>query len=318
MGANLARALAADGHRVRATRRASSRVDHLADLDVEWVEAHLGDPEGLARAFEGADVVFHCAAAVTVRDEAPPQVIAANVEGTGNVLRALLQAGAGRLVHCSSAVTIGLSEDGKPSDEGARFNFREYGLDDGYTTTKYQAELLVKAAAAEGVDAVIVNPTYMFGPYDARPSSGQLIVDVVRGRIPGYTGGANNFVDVRDVARGMILAWERGVAGERYILGHEDVSYREIFRRIAQVAGVKPPGVAVPRFAAQLAGLGGDLYQALTGRDADLNSATVRWAYATNFTFTSARARRELGYSPGPIEPAIAAAVDWFRGAGML
>lgn len=318
VGANLAEALLAAGHRVRATRRATSRLEHVADLDIQWVEAPLSDTEALTRTFDGADAVFHCAAAVTVRDEAPPWVIAANVEGTGNVLRAFHDAGAGRLVHCSSTVAVGLSEDGQPCDEGARWNFREYGLDDGYATTKYQAELLVRAAAAEGMDAVIVNPTFMFGPRDARPSSGEMILSVARGAVPGHPPGVNNFVDVRDVCRGMIAAWERGRAGERYILGGHNMRYEEIFRAIAGVVGVRPPRLAVPWVLSAIGGWGGDLYQQLTGRDAPLNSATVRWGYCDAYKFTHARARDELGYQPGPVEPAIADAVAWFRQRGML
>ena len=318
VGANLAEALLAAGHRVRATRRATSRLDHVEDLDVDWVEADLHDAEALTRAFDGADAVFHCAAAVTVRDVPPPWVITTNVEGTGNVLRAVRDAGAGRLLYCSSTVTVGISEDGELCDESSPWNLREYGLDDGYATTKYQAELLVRGMAAEGMDVVTVNPGFMFGPRDVRPSSGELIVNVARGTVPGNTPGLNNFVDVRDVCRGMIAAWEKGRAGERYILGHRNMSYRAIFETIAEVAGVRPPSFAVPEWASVVAGWGGDAYQRITDRDAPVNSATIRWAYCKGFKFSSDKARAELGYEPGPIEPAIADAIAWFKARGML
>jgi len=263
-------------------------------------------------------MVFHCAAAVTVRDVPPPWVITANVEGTGNVLRAVRDAGAGRLVYCSSTVAVGISEDGEPCTEDTRWNLREYGLDDGYATTKYQAELLARAMASEGMDVVIVNPGFMFGPRDVRPSSGELIVNVVRGTVPAYTPGCNNFVDVRDVCRGMIAAWENGRSGERYILGHRNMSYRAIFETIAEVAGVRPPRFAVPEWASVIAGWGGDFWQRVTDRDAAVNSATIRWAYCEGFKMSSDKARKELGYEPGPIEPAIADAIAWFRQQDML
>jgi dihydroflavonol-4-reductase len=173
-------------------------------------------------------------------------------------------------------------------------------------------------AAARDVDAVIINPTYMFGPLDARPSSGQMIRDVVRRRIPGWTPGLNDFVDVRDVARGALLAWKKGVRGERYILGGERMSYRAIFERIARLAGVAPPRLGVPRLAALALGKGGDLYQRLTGKEPLVNSTQARYAYTDRFQFTHERARRELGYRHGPVDVAIADALAWFRGHGML
>lgn len=316
LGGNLAAALVADGHRVVATRRGSTRVDHLADLPIEWVEADLADPAALARAFAGAEAVFHCAAQVGVERVVTPALRDGNVTGTRNVLDAAIAAGVGRLVHTSSVVAIGLSTDGAPCDETARWNFAEHGLSDGYAITKHESEELVRAAAAR-IDAVIVNPTYMLGPRDARPSSGRLIVDTVRRRLPGWTPGYNNFVDVRDVARGMIAAWRRGARGERYILGGHDLTYRAIFQRIAAVAGVRPPRFGVPRPIAALVGRYGDWREA-RGKPALVNSMQIAYAFTDKFRFTSRRAEAELGYRYGPIEIAIADAIAWFRAHGLL
>src|SRR5690606_23007238 len=126
------------------------------------------------------------------------------------VADAVRRAGVARLVHCSTVGAVGLSVDGEPCTEEARWNFGEHGLDDAYVTTKHQAEELVRAEVAKGLPAVIANPTYMFGPLDRRPSSGRMILEVVRGRVPGWTEGVNNFVDVRDVARGMLLVHDHG------------------------------------------------------------------------------------------------------------
>jgi dihydroflavonol-4-reductase len=320
LGGNLAAELLAAGHRVRATRRGSTKIAHLDDLAIDWVDADLASPQALTEAFRGADVVFHCAAQVGVRKGVSPAMQEANVTGTANVIAAVRAAKVARLVHTSSVVAVGLSNDGTPCREDAPWNFAERGLDDGYAITKRQAEELVVAAAQgrDGLDAVIVNPTYMFGPRDARPSSGQLIVDIARRKVPGWTPGYNNFVDVRDVARGMIAAWQRGRRGERYILGGHNMTYRSIMQTIAGVAGVKPPRLGMPRPLAALAGKVGDLSERLLDRDPLITSTTVRYAYTEGFQFSSDKAVAELGYTIGPVEPAIRDAIEWFRGHRML
>jgi dihydroflavonol-4-reductase len=316
VGGNLAAELLAAGHRVVAIRRAATRKSHLDDLAIEWHETDLGLPDAMARAFAGADCVFHCAAAVSVKRAVTPEMIATNVTGTANVIDAVIAAKVPRLVHTSSVVAIGLSTDGQPCDETARWNFDEAGLVDAYAITKRQAEDVINGAR-DRVDAVIVNPTYMFGPRDARPSSGRLIVDVVRQRVPGWTTGYNNFVDVRDVARGMIAAWQRGRRGERYILAGHEMTYRDIMRAIADIAGVKPPRLRVPHAAAWLFGKWGDRVER-RGKEPVVNSTQIRYAFTNRFRFRSDKAARELGYRPGPLEPALRDAVDWFRAHGML
>src|SRR5262249_14538889 len=151
---------------------------------------------------------------------------------------------------------VGLTTTTTPSDETATWNFDRHDLSDAYAITKRQSEDVVERATE--IDAVVVNPTFMFGPRDARPSSGQLIVDVVRHRAPGWPPGYNNSVDVRDVARGMIAAWHKGKRGERYILGGHDMTYRDVMRAIARVAGVRPPLFRVPERIAWLIGKYGD------------------------------------------------------------
>jgi dihydroflavonol-4-reductase len=300
-----------------ATRRAGTKVAHLDDLPIEWRDADLGSADALAAAFAGCAAVFHCAAAVGVTKEVTPALASANVAGTQNVLAAVEKAKVARLVHTSSVVAVGLSTDGRPVDETAPWNFEELGLLDGYAITKHQSEEMVRAAAKNGVDAVIVNPTYMLGPRDARPSSGDLIVKVVRRKVPGTTPGYNNFVDVRDVARGMIGAWERGRRGERYILAGHDMTYADAFRTIARVAGVKPPPFPVPHPAAWLLGKWGDLLEK-RGKEPLVNSTQIAYAYTDRFRFKSEKAARELGYTIGPIESAIADAIAWFKAHDML
>jgi dihydroflavonol-4-reductase len=316
VGGNLAALLVGAGHTVVATRRAGSKVAHLDDLAIEWRDADLSSSDALARAFAGADVVFHCAAAVSTRRAVTPELHDANVTGTQRVIDACLAAKVGRLVHCSSVVAVGLTTNGTPCDETAEWNFDREGLADGYSITKRDAERLV-TAARDRLDCVIVNPTYMFGPRDARPSSGRIIVEVVRRKLPGWTPGYNNFVDVRDVARGMIAAWQRGKRGERYILGGHDMTYRDCFATIARIAGVKPPRIRAPYAVARLLGWYGD-FQERRGRDALLNTPQARYAYTDKFRFTSHKAERELGYTYGALDVAVGDALDWFRSHGML
>jgi dihydroflavonol-4-reductase len=317
LGGNLAAALVADGHRVVATRRPSTRADHLADIAIEWRDGDLDAPTALAGAFAGCDVVFHCAAAVTIARDVTPAMTAANVTGTQHVADACRRANVARLVHVSSVVAVGLSTDGRPCDETARWNFDELGFVDAYATTKHRAEQAVAKAVADGLDAVVVNPTYMFGPRDVRPSSGKLIIDVARRRVPGWTPGFNNFVDVRDVARGMVAAWQRGKRGERYILGGHDMTYGDVMRAIATAAGVKPPRIRVPHAIARVVGAWGDVVEKM-GKDPVVNSTQVRYAFTDRFRFTSAKAERELGYRYGPLATALDDAVAWFRVRGML
>lgn len=316
LGSNLAAELLAAGHHVIATRRRGTKVAHLDDLAIEWREADLGSTDALAKAFAGAEAVFHCAAAVSVKRVVTPEMTDANVAGTDRVIEACVTAGVNRLVHTSSVVAVGLTTTAKPSDETARWNFEELGLSDAYAKTKHLSEERVHAAK-DRIDAVIVNPTFMLGPRDARPSSGKMIIDVTTRRVPGWTPGYNNFVDVRDVARGMLLAWAKGKRGERYILGGHDMTYRACFAAIARTAGVKPPRFGAPYPIARLIGAFGD-FQEWRGKDAMVNTTQIRYAYSDQFRFTSAKAQRELGYSYGPIEPAIADALTWFRAHGML
>jgi dihydroflavonol-4-reductase len=318
LGGNLALELLRQGHAVRATRRSPASTRHLDGHAIEWVAGDLDDPAALSSAFAGADVVFHCAALVSILPHPTPQLVATNVTGTRHVIDGVRQARVPRLVHCSTVGAVGLSEDGAPCTEEARWNFPEHGLGDGYVTTKRQAEDVVREATFVGLDAVIVNPTYMLGPYDAKPSSGKMIVGVIQRQAPGYTTGRNNFVDVRAVARGMILAWEKGRTGERYIMGGENLGYEQIFNLIAEVAGVAPLTRKIPRPVATLFGWAGDLQHWLSGKEPLVTSMSVRWGYETAFQFSSAKAQRELGYAYGPLQPAIADAIAWFRAHGLL
>src|SRR5574337_173630 len=317
LGANLSAELIAQQHTVRATRRSGTDTSSLADLPIEWVSADLGSVADLRGVFDGADVVFHCAAVVSTRRKITAVMSATNVDATRTVVEAAIAAGTPRVVHTSTVNTIGPAPRGVIADERTRWAMDAAKLASAYAITKWQGEMLVRRAC-DRLDAVIVNPTDLVGPRDARPSSGRLIIKIANRELPFWTPGYNNFADVRAVARGMIGAWLHGKRGERYILGGQELTYREFIERVAQQVGVDPPRRRLPHSAAWIAGKGGDLVELVTRRETTLNSVSVRYAFTDLYRYRSDKAVRELGYTVAPIEPAIRDAITWFRTRGMI
>jgi dihydroflavonol-4-reductase len=334
LGSNLLLALVGEGHDVRATYRSEASIAHLRcalgerQRQVTFVRADLDDPTALTAAFvvdgKAVDVVFHVAAAVSILAKPTPALVRANVDGTRNVVAAVRAVGARRLVHTSSSVCIGLASDSTNlADETTTWNLPAEGLADGYAVTKKEAEDLVLRAArgldgAPPIDGVIVNPGYIFGPYDLRPSSGKLLLDFARGRIPGVSTGCNNFVHVRDVAAGMISAWQQGMASERYILGGHNLSYVQLFELVAARLGKKAPRLRLPRTLATALGRLGDLQATLAGQEPLLTSATVAWSYCERLRISSAKAQTQLGYTISPLEDAVDVTLADFRARGLL
>jgi dihydroflavonol-4-reductase len=230
-----------------------------------------------------------------------------------------------RVVHVSTADAIGFcTSDGygsieKPSDETVPY--QNDWLKIPYMTTKNMAQVLALSYIQKGLEVVVVNPTFMFGPWDIKPSSGQMIVQVARGMAKGYTSGGNNFVDVQDVVEGMISAMVKGRVGELYILAHENLSYREIFTKIADVVGVPPPAFQIPKFVAMTGGLFGSLYGRLFGwagaRPEAVNWTNAKMGFLGHY-FTPAKAVRELGMKQTPVEVSIERSHRWFVDHGYI
>jgi dihydroflavonol-4-reductase len=305
VGNNVVRLLAQRGKSVRAVVRSAGR--ELAGLHVQTAKAPLHDERALQEAIDGASFVVHSAAMVHCGWRHRDEMHAVNVEGTRHVARAARRAGA-RLVHVSSVDAIGLRADGGPADEETPAG----GLPEcPYVLTKREAELAVLAEVDRGLDAVIVNPVYMIGPWDWKPSSGRMLLEVAAGRGSFAPPGSNDFVDVRDVARGVIAARDRGRTGRRYILGGEPLSYFNAWRTFARITGrMMPLGVA-PAPIVRFAGWCGDMAGLVLGREPDVNSAAVGMSLLSH-NFSSARAEAELGYVRGPFETAAQDAWDWF------
>ena len=316
VGGNLAEALLRDGHRVVATKRASTKIDHLAHLKIDWRDGDLSDPDALTKAFEGADVVFHCAATVQISPRVTKLLYEGNCIGTQHVLDAVRVARVKRLVHCSSVTASSVTDGSRDATEDDPWNFPEEGLADGYATSKRESQ--ERVLDARDIDRVVVQPTYMLGPYDVRPSSGQMVLEIASGRLKVATPGYQNCVDVRDVARGMILAWQKGKRGEKYILGGENMTYKDLFGRIAREVGVKAPTFVPPYPIAFMVGAVAEGFAGLLGRDTQLSRSTVRYGYHPGHRFSSDKAKRELGYAPGSPDEGIRACVAWMREHGML
>ena len=316
LGFNLVRDLNALGHRPVCLKRAGPMPSHCRALNAQWEEDAFRQPRRLRALLAGATVVYHCAARVGTANRVNPAMAAANVELVREMLAAA-SGGAGRFVHCSTVITCGVSGSGEPVDEDNPYNLAAFGMDSGYARTKREAEELVSRAVDQGLDAVIVNPCFMFGPFDAKPSSCKMLLDICRRAIPGFPAGVNNYVDVRDVARGMIAAAERGRTGERYILGGENLPYDELFRRVARIAAVPAVDRPLPRWLGRVVGRIGDCSEMLTGRESLFNSTGIAYANAT-CSYTSRKAEQELGYTAGDLDAAIGDALDWFAEHGYL
>jgi dihydroflavonol-4-reductase len=317
VGSAVARVLAARGHRLRLLVRPTSDRRNLADVDAELALGDLTDPASLTRAAAGCRYVFNVAADYRFWVPDPDAMLRANVEGTLAVMRAAQAAGVERIVHCSSVAALGWTEDGTPADETTQTNEADFiGT---YKRSKFLAERAVMdLVRQEGLPAVVVNPSAPVGPRDIKPTpTGKMIRDAAAGRVPAYIDTGLNMVHVDDVAEGHALALERGRIGERYVLGGENLLLKDILALIAEVVGRRPPRIEVPEALVWPAAWFMEGLARLTGIPPMMTRDHIKMARHKMF-YSSAKAIRELGYSPRPLRAAIEDAVAWFRANGML
>ncbi|HMH29991.1 MAG TPA: hopanoid-associated sugar epimerase [Steroidobacteraceae bacterium] len=316
VGAAVARALLGAHWRVRVLARPGSDRRNLKSLDVEVSEGDLADLKSLERAAQGCDGLFHVAADYRLGARDPAELYRANVEGTRNVLSAAHGSGVQRIVYTSSVATIGIPADGTPGDEQSANSLEN--MIGHYKRSKYLAEEVVREAARDGISVVIVSPSTPVGPGDVKPTpTGQLVLDAAAGRMPAYVDTGLNIVHVDDVAAGHLLAYERGRAGERYILGGQDMSLREILELIARLEGRNPPRVRLPYGVVLPIAYLAEGFARLTGRSGRITLEGVRMSRKKMF-FSSAKAVRELGYRWRPPVQAFEDAIRWFRDNGLL
>jgi dihydroflavonol-4-reductase len=316
VGAAVARALAAAGWGVRALVRAGSDRSNLQTSTLDIVEGDLADLKSLERAIEGCEGLFHVAADYRLGAPHPEQLYRTNVEGTRNILSAARTARVPRIVYTSSVATIGIPADGSPGEERTPVTLGH--MIGHYKRSKYLAEEVVRDAAATGMSVVIVNPSTPVGPGDIKPTpTGQLVLDAAAGRMPAYVDTGLNIVHVDDVAAGHLLAFDRGRAGERYILGGEDMTLQTILGEIARLAGRKPPSIRLPYAAVLPVAYIAEAFARLSGRSGRVTLEGVRMSRKRMF-FSSAKAAAELGYRWRPPLEAFEDALRWFRERGKL
>jgi dihydroflavonol-4-reductase len=317
VGSAVARALAARGHTLRLLTRPSSDRRNLAGLDAEVVIGDLTDAASLARAAAGCRYVVHVAADYRIWVPDPAEMLRANVDGAVAMVRAAAQAGAERIVHCSSVAALGQIGDGTPANEDTPTNPDDFvGI---YKRSKYLAERAVlDLARKESWPVVVVNPAAPVGPRDIKPTpTGKMILDAAAGRVPAYIDTGLNIVHVDDVAEGHVLALEKGRIGERYVLGGQNMLLKEVLTLVAEVAHRRPPVVRLPEAVVWPVAFLMEKFAGVTGIAPLMTRDHLKMARKKMF-YSSAKATAELGYQPRPVRLAVEDAVAWFGANGML
>ena len=314
VGCHVVRALIARGDRVRVLARENADLSALAGLPVEIVRGDLRSFDSVARAVIGCNEVYHVAADYRLWLTDPAPMYASNVNGTEHVIRAATAANVSRIVYTSTVGALGIPHGGVGCEDSPSSLAAMPGH---YKRSKYMAEQAALEAARAGAPVVIVNPSTPIGALDFKPTpTGRIIVDFLNRRMPAYVETGLNIVDVEDVARGHLLAAERGRIGQKYILGGENLTLKEFLGRLAAISGMPAPRVRIPYAVAFGYALGAEAFARTVTRRAPRASLTeVRMARKHMF-FDSSKARAELGYSPGPIDVAITAAIEFFRSRG--
>ncbi len=318
VGSAVARKLAAEGFAVRALVRPHGRRDRqIAGLGLELAAGDIRDPGSVRDAMRGVRYVFHVAADYRLWAPDPTEIFATNVTGTRIVMEEALRAGVERVVHTSSVATLALRADRSPADESIPLAEDE-GIG-AYKRSKIAAERLVEAMVRErGLPAVIVNPSTPIGPRDIRPTpTGRIILEAARGKIPGFVDTGLNLVHVDDVADGHLAALRRGVVGERYILGGQNVALADMLAQIAALVNRRPPRLRIPRAIALAAAYGEEAIARVRGTEPLATVDGVRMAEHWMY-FTAAKAEGALGFRARPYQEGLADALRWFREAGYL
>ncbi len=316
VGAAVTRALGVAGWQVRALARRGGDRSNLENLPIDIAEGDLADPDSLERALENCGALFHVAADYRLGVRDPASLYHTNVDGTRRILTAARAAGVERVVYTSSVATIGIPADGSPGNETTSVSLGD--MVGHYKRSKYLAEEVARDAARSGMSVVIVNPSTPVGPGDIKPTpTGRLVLDAAAGNMPAYVDTGLNIVHVDDVAAGHLLAYERGRSGERYILGGEDMTLREMLGAIATLVGRKPPAIRLPYAAILPIAYVAEAFARLSGRTGRITLEGVRMSRKRMF-FSSGKAVSELGYSFRPPIDAFADAVRWFRERGLL
>lgn len=295
--------------------RPTSRTDNIDDLPGERVVGDLRDPGSLAKGMSGCEFVFHVAADYRLWARNGQELYDSNVEGTRNVLQAARESGVRRVIYTSSVATMGFGNSGNLTDEQTPVALSNMIGD--YKRSKFMAERLVIEAAQAGQNVVMVNPTTPIGERDIKPTpTGRIVVDFLKRKFPAYVDTGLNLVDVVVCAEGHLLAMEKAAPGERYILGGENLTLKQILDKLAAITGLPSPKVKLPYAMAYATGVVDTLVTGrMMGREPRVTLDSVRMGRKKMFV-SSAKAERNLGWKPRPVDEALRRAADWFRANG--
>ncbi len=336
LGSHVARVLAEQGAELRLLVRPTSDLRNIDDLKGDRVVGDLRDAGSISKVLSGCDVVFHVAAEYRLWVRDPGEMYRSNVEGTRSLLEAARKQGVRRVVYTSSVATMGFTSNHAAAElrsawtgEGARPHTSTVADEESpvsladmighYKRSKFMAEQVAVAAARSGVDVVIVNPTTPVGERDIKPTpTGRIVLDFLKRKFPAYVETGLNLVDATECARGHVQALEKGRAGERYILGGENLTLKQILDRLAAITGLKSPTLKLPYVFAFATGVVDEMVTGrLLGREPRATIDAVRMGRKMMFV-SSAKAGRELGWRTVPVDGALRRSVDWFRGNGYV
>ncbi|MCB9025683.1 MAG: NAD-dependent epimerase/dehydratase family protein [Bdellovibrionaceae bacterium] len=311
VGSWMAKKLLTEGHEVHVLRRTESDLSQIKNLDLKHHIGDVSDLNSLISASQSVEAIFHLAGVVGYNPAMRQIMENVNVGGTENVVKVCQSVNIRRLVYMSSVVAIGASFDGrKLLNEASIYNLEE--LDLGYFQTKYKAEKVVKHACDQGlIDAVILNPSTIYGPGDAKKCSRKTQIKVAQGKMPFYTSGGVNVININDLINASYTAFKIGKTGERYILGGENITIKTLFELIAEAAGVPAPKIYLPNPVIQAIGFLGDGL-AKIGKKGPLNSESA-WTARLFHWFDSSKAQNELGLKITPAKESIKRSVNWMR-----
>ncbi|MGQ9897968.1 MAG: hopanoid-associated sugar epimerase [Acidobacteriota bacterium] len=317
VGASVLRELLAGGAEVRALVRVNSDRRNLEGLKIDVVEGDLDNVALLTRALSDCEWLFHVAAHYSLLRRDREAIYRTNVEGTRHILQAARAAGVKRVVHTSSVAAIGVPPDGAIADETFQTTVEELVSD--YKKSKFLSEQLAHQAAREGVPVVVVNPSTPIGPYDVKPTpTGDIVLRFLQRRMPAYVNTGMNLIHVRDVAIGHVRAAEKGRVGERYILGHRNMTLKEILDTLATITGLPAPTRCLPHWLPIVVGAVDELFLSrLTGKTPTVTFDSARMA-AHPMYYDATRAVTYLSLPQTPIETALREAVAWFQDHGYV
>jgi len=310
LGSNLIRKLLRKGHEIRAFVYKGEEIKTLENLKIEKSEGNILFYEDLIAASKNIDVIYHLAANTSVWPSRHKSIVEVNVEGTKNILRLAKKIKVKRLIYVGTANTFSFGTKQQPGAERSTYQGGKYRLD--YMDSKYEAHQLVIRAVKEGVPAIIVNPTFMLGSYDSKPSSGQMIVAIHNNKVPGYPPGGRNYICIKDAAEGIANALTKGRIGESYIIGNENLSYKEAFGKMAKVIGVNPPKFTFPKFLVLLVGIMGSIQSKITGKKPNVSLPLARISCDDHY-YSSSKAVKELNLPQTPIEVGIKESFEWLQ-----